>query len=84
MRCKGGARYGSLGKYEPNTTYHIEAVLSVSKRMIEVYVNGKKAGQRMFFAPVESIERVMFRTGSERRFPDVDTPADWDGTEEVV
>jgi hypothetical protein len=34
----------------------------------------------MFFAPVESIERVMFRTGAERRFPDVDTPADWDGT----
>ena len=80
MRCKGGARYGGLGKYEPNTTYHIEAILSVSKRMIEVYINGKKAGQRMFFAPVESIERVMFRTGSERRFPDVDTPADWDGT----
>ena len=80
MRCKGGARYGGLGKYEPNTTYHIEAVLSVSKRMAEVFVNGKKAGQRMFFAPVESIERVMFRTGSERRFPDVDTPADWDGT----
>ena len=80
MRCKGGARYGGLGKYEANTTYHIEAVLSVSKRMIEVFINGKKAGQRMFFAPVEAIERVMFRTGSERRFPDVDTPADWDGT----
>ena len=80
MRCKGGARYGGLGKYEPNAMYHIEAVLSVSKRMIEVYINGKKAGQRMFFAPVEAIERIMFRTGSERRFPDIDTPADWDGT----
>ena len=79
MRCKGGARYGGLGKYEPNTTYHIEAVLSVSKRMIEVFINGKKAGQRMFFAPVERIERIMFRTGAERRFPNVDTPADWDG-----
>ena len=79
MRCKGGARYGSLGKYEPNTTYHVEALLSVSRRLIEVYVNGNKAGQRMFFAPVESIERIMFRTGEERRFPTVDTPADWDG-----
>ena len=79
MRCKGGARYGGLGKYEPNTTYHFEVVLSVSRRVAEVYINGKKAGQRMFFAPVESIERIMFRTGSERRFPDVDTPADWDG-----
>jgi len=80
MRCKGGARYGNLLKYRTREAYHIEAVLSVSKRMIEVSVNGQKVGQRMFFAPVESIERVMFRTGSERRFPDVDTPADWDGT----
>ncbi len=79
MRCKGGARYGSLGKYEAGKAYHVEAVLSVSKRMAEVYVDGKKAGQRMFFAPVESIERIMFRTGEERRFPTVDTPADWDG-----
>ena len=79
MRCKGGARYGGLGKYEANTTYHFEVILSVSRRVAEVYINGKKAGQRMFFAPVEAIERVMFRTGSERRFPDVDTPADWDG-----
>ena len=80
MRCKGGARYGGLGKYQPNTIYHFEVVLSVSRRVAEVYINGKKAGQRMFFAPVESIERVMFRTGAERRFPDIDTPADWDGT----
>ena len=79
MRCKGGARYGGLGKYEANTVYRVKAVLSVSRRLIEVYVNDKKAGQRMFFAPVESIERVMFRTGARRTFPDIDTPADWDG-----
>ncbi len=80
MRCKGGARYGGLGKYEAGKTYHIQAVLSVSRRLIEVYVDGKKAGQRMFFAPVEAIERVMFRTGARRTFPDIDTPADWYGT----
>ena len=81
MRCKGGARYGGLGRYAANEVYRIKCILSVSKRMIEVYRgDGAKLGQRMFFAPVESIERVMFRTGAERRFPDVDTPADWDGT----
>ena len=80
IRCKGGARYGNLGKYEPGSDYHIEALLSVDRRMIEVYINGKKAGQRMFYAPVEAIERVMFRTGAHRTFPDVDTPADWYGT----
>ena len=79
VRCKGGARYGNLGKYHANEALRMRCVLSVSKRMIEVYINGKKAGQRMFFAPVESIERIMFRTGAERRFPDIDTPADWDG-----
>ena len=79
MRCKGGARYGGLGKYEAHKTYHVRAVLSVSRRLIEVYIDGKKAGQRMFFAPVEHIERVMFRTGGRRTFPDIDTPADWDG-----
>ena len=45
-----------------------------------MYIDGKKAGQRMFFAPVQSIERVMFRTGEQRFFPTIDTPADWDGT----
>ena len=80
MRCKGGARYGGLGKYEPHRVYHVEAVLSVSRRLIEVYIDGKKAGQRMFFAPVEHIERVMFRTGGRRTFPDIDTEADWYGT----
>ena len=79
LRAKGGARYGNLLKYEPGKTYHIEAQLSVINRTITVFIDGKKAGQRMFFAPVKAIERVMFRTGGERRFPTVDTPADWDG-----
>lgn len=80
MRCKGGARYGGLGKYEAGQTYHVEAVLSVKNRLIQVFVNGKKAGQRIFFAPVAAIERVMLRTGGERTFPNIDTEADWYGT----
>ena len=79
IRCKGGARYANIGKYTADEELRMKCVLSVSRRLIEVYVNGKKAGQRMFFAPVESIERVMFRTGARRTFPDIDTPADWDG-----
>lgn len=79
MRAKGGARYGNLLNYESGKTYHIEAILSVKNRNITVFIDGKKVGTRMFYAPVKAIERVMFRTGGERRFPDVDTPADWDG-----
>ncbi len=80
IRCKGGARYGGMGKYQAGKVQHVEAVLSVKNRLIQVFVDGKKAGQRIFFAPVEAIERVMFRTGGRRTFPDIDTPADWDGT----
>lgn len=80
IRCKGGARYGGLGKYEAGKTYHIKAVLSVANRFIQVFIDDKKVGQRMFFAPVESIERIMFRTGARRTFPDIDTEADWYGT----
>lgn len=79
LRAKGGARYGNLLTYESGKTYHIEAQLSVKSRTLTVFIDGKKVGQRMFYAPVKAIERVMFRTGGERRFPDVDTPADWDG-----
>ncbi len=80
IRCKGGARYGGMGKYQAGKTYKVEAVLSVKNRLIQVFVDGKKAGQRIFFSPVEAIERVMFRTGARRTFPDIDTPADWYGT----
>lgn len=79
LRTKGGARYGNMLNYEAGKEYHVEAVLSVTKRMIEVFIDGKKAGQRMFFAPVKSIERIMFRTGGQRTTPTIDTEADWYG-----
>ena len=79
FRAKGGARFGNLLKYEPGKTYKVEVELSVANRMVIVYVDGKKVGQRMFFAPVPTIERVMFRTGAQRTYPTVDTPADWYG-----
>lgn len=79
MRSKGGARYGKVISYEPGKEYHLRVELSADNRQTTVYVNGKKQGSRMFFAPVKSIERVMFRTGTMRTYPTVDTPADWDG-----
>lgn len=79
FRVKGGARFGNMMKYIPGKEYKIEAELSVANRMIIVYVDGKKVGQRIFDAPVSKIERVSFRTGQKRTFPTIDTPADWDG-----
>lgn len=76
FRAKGGSRFGNLMKYEAGRVYDVKAVLSVANRLIVVYIDGKKAGQRMFYAPVHEIERVAFKTGLRPYFPTVDTPAD--------
>lgn len=80
MRLKGGARYAKCMSYEPGKTYHVHAEVDVTTRMATVFVDGKKVSTRVLFAPAESIERVMFRTGVQRTYPTVDTPADWYGT----
>ena len=73
---KGGSRFANMMNYEAGKTYHVEAVLSTADRNIQVYVDGKRVGLRMFYAPVATIERIAFRTGEMRTFPTVDTPAD--------
>ncbi len=80
MMLKGGARFAGAGKYEAGKKMNVKIEVSIPNRLAIVYINGKKATQRMLFSPVESIERVSFRTGARRTFPDIDTPADWYGT----
>ena len=79
IRVKGGARFGTLlRRYEPGTTYHVRAVLSASLHRAVYYLNGKKACERQFDTPVESISRIVFRTGPLFSQPDINTPADQD------
>ena len=79
IRVKGGARYGTLLKrYEPGVEYHIRAVLSTSLHRAVYYLNGKKVCERQFDTPVESISRIVFRTGPLFDKPDINTPADQD------
>jgi len=79
MLIKGGARYGTLlRKYEAGTTYHIKAVLLTSLHRAIYYLNGKKVRERQFDTPVESISRIIFRTGMPFDKPDTNTPADQD------
>ncbi len=79
IRVKGGARFGTLlKKYEAGTTYHIKAVLSTSLHRAIYYLNGKKACERQFDTPVESISHIVFRTGMPFDKPDINTPADQD------
>lgn len=76
FRAKGGSRFANMLTYEPGKVYEIKAILSVADRNIQVFVNGERKTIRMFYAPVSSIERIVFRTGVPRTFPTVDTPAD--------
>ena len=34
-------------KYEPGKNYHVEAILSVTDRNIQVFVDGKRVGLRI-------------------------------------
>ncbi|WP_223816195.1 exo-alpha-sialidase [Adhaeribacter rhizoryzae] len=76
LKTKAGYRNSNLIQYEAGKQYDIKVDLNVDTRSYVVTVNGKTIGARIFFAPVPSIERVVFRTGEVRRFPDVDTPTD--------
>ena len=87
IRVKGGARYGTLlKKYEPGVTYHVKAVLSCELHRASYTIacsdpqphNLGSSCTRQFDTPVESISRLVFRTGPLFSEPNVYTPADQD------
>jgi hypothetical protein len=78
FRAKTGYRSKSILKYTANTPYHISIKLNADTRFYTVNVNGKDVLTALFFAPVLNVNRVVFRTGDTRRFPDADTPTDQD------
>jgi len=75
---KQGYRNKSLGKYNAGETMTIKIELNTTTRFYNVSINGKNPSNNLCFAPVESVERIVFRTGNTRRFPDADTPTDQD------
>jgi hypothetical protein len=78
FRAKTGYRSKNMLKYTANTPYHISIKLNTDTRFYTVNVNGKDVLTALFFAPVLNVNRVVFRTGEVRRFPDADTPTDQD------
>ncbi|MBR0037294.1 MAG: six-hairpin glycosidase [Bacteroidales bacterium] len=79
VMVKTGARYNAiLNPYEAHRTYHIEMQVSLNDRMITFSVDTVKFKPKMLFAPLEAITRICFRTGEERTFPTINTPADND------
>lgn len=75
---KQGYRNKSLGKYQAAETIYFVIDLNTATRFYTVSINGKNPSNNLCFAPVSSVERIVFRTGSTRRFPDADTPTDQD------
>jgi hypothetical protein len=78
LKTKAGYRMKDLLKYQPNQKYIVRIEAQTSNRYFEVFVDGKNVGNGLFFAPVASLQQVVFRTGEVRRFPNVDTPTDQD------
>lgn len=75
---KQGYRNKSVGKYNAGEMLNIKVELNTTTRFYTISINGSKPNNNLCFAPVESVERIIFRTGITRRFPDADTPTDQD------
>ena len=75
---KQGYRNKSLGKYNAGETINFKIQLNTPTRFYTVSINGGKPNNNLCFAPVASVERIVFRTGNIRRFPNADTPTDQD------
>lgn len=74
---KAGYRNKKLYSYKAGEKMNIRVELNTAARFYTVSVNGKvEGGNNLFFAPISDVQRISFRTGDIRRFPDADTPTD--------
>lgn len=78
LTTKAGYRNRNLMKYTSGEAYQLRVALNCDTRFYYVTVNGKALAPGLFFAPLSSLDRVVFRTGTVRRFPNADTPTDQD------
>ncbi|SHE73461.1 MGH1-like glycoside hydrolase domain-containing protein [Dysgonomonas macrotermitis] len=76
MKLKTGSRYNTLTPYEAGKVYDISVSLTTATRSLTMKINDKNIPARLFFNPVESITRVVFRTGDLPIEPTPNTPAD--------
>ncbi|KQB36948.1 BNR 2 domain containing protein [Flavobacterium daejeonense] len=76
IKVKHGARLGGMGSYEAGKEYTINVKLDVTSRSYYIKVNDSKETYKIFYAPVDGISRIMFRTGEQRYTPNPDTAPD--------
>lgn len=76
LKYKDGYRVKNIMAYDANNDYNIRIEARCDNRLYEVFVNDKSVKRGLFFAPVHSLERLVFRSGDVRHFPTIDTPTD--------
>lgn len=78
IKYKAGYRVNRMREYEANKEYTIRIEATTANRFYNVYIDGERVLRRIFFAPVHQLDKIVFRTGEVRRFPNADTPTDQD------
>jgi len=78
MLTKQGYRNKRIGTYTAGEQLDFSIELNTASRFYTVRINNGKPSNNLCYAPVHSVERLVFRTGPTRRFPDADTPTDQD------
>jgi hypothetical protein len=73
---KQGYRNKLVGKYFANQQISVVLDVNVKTRFYTLQINNEKPSTNLCFAPVANINRIVFRTGATRRFPNADTPTD--------
>lgn len=77
VSTKAGYRNRKLADYKKGEPVNVRIDLNTKTRFYTCEINGKKS-LNLCFAPVSTVNRIVFRTGATRRFPDADTPTDQD------
>ena len=76
LRTKAGARFKNILSYKSNKEYRVKIGFDTQTRSYSVQVNEGKVHNYIFYAPVNTLEKIVFRTGHPRNFPTPETPAD--------
>jgi len=78
FRSKAALRMKKIMNYSARQWDTVRVTLSADTRMYTVNVDGKDRLTQLFFSPVDSLERIVFRTGETRHYPTPDAPAEQD------
>lgn len=74
LLVKDGYGFDHCFDYEPGIDYDVKVIADTERNYFEVFVDGERKTGRMFFQKVNTLSRVMFRTGERRYYPTIESP----------